>query len=92
VTQYLALGDALQVVERYGFVIRDLGLLESALARPASEFAGVETYPTLDGKCAALLESVLRNHALVDGNKRSGWTLMVLMLWIKRIPAPLHHR
>jgi death-on-curing protein len=82
VTDYLNLGDALQVVERFGFVVRDLGLLESALARPASEFEGVETYPTLEGKCAALLESVVRNHALLDGNKRTGWTLMVLMLWI----------
>jgi death-on-curing protein len=82
VTEYLNLGDALQVIERFGFVVRDLGLLESALARPSSEFAGVETYDSLDLKCAALLESVVRNHALLDGNKRTGWTSMVLMLWI----------
>ncbi|SDY57023.1 type II toxin-antitoxin system death-on-curing family toxin [Herbiconiux ginsengi] len=81
-TEYLNLEDALQLVERFGFVVRDLGLLESALARPSSEFAGVETYASLELKCAALLESVVRNHALLDGNKRTGWTAMVLTLWI----------
>jgi death-on-curing protein len=82
VTEYLNLGDALQLVERFGFVVRDLGLLESALARPSSEFAGVETYASFDLKCAALLESVVGNNALIDGNKRTGWTSTALMLWI----------
>jgi death-on-curing protein len=74
--------DALQVVDRYGFHSRDIGLLASALARPATTVLGVEAYPQLPMKAAALLESVARFHPLIDGNKRTAWTLMVLMLWI----------
>ncbi|WP_018635950.1 type II toxin-antitoxin system death-on-curing family toxin [Parafrankia elaeagni] len=51
-------------------VVRDHGLLESALARPRATVFGRDAYPTLDGKAAALLHSLARNHALVDGNKR----------------------
>jgi len=43
---------------------------------------GEDAYPTIDQKAAALLESLVKNHPLVDGNKRTGWTLMVLFLWI----------
>jgi death-on-curing protein len=82
VTEYLEIADALQVVDRYGFHIRDIGLLASALARPATTVMGVEAYPQLAAKAAALLESVARFHPLIDGNKRTAWTLMVLMLWI----------
>lgn len=81
-TEYLEIEDALQVVDRYGFHIRDIGLLASALARPATSVMGVEAYPQLAAKAAALLESVARFHPLIDGNKRMAWTLMVLMLWI----------
>lgn len=81
-TAYLEIEDALQVVDRYGFHIRDLGLVASALARPATTVVGVEAYPQLEVKAAALLESVARFHPLIDGNKRTAWTLMVLMLWI----------
>ena len=81
-TAYLDIEDALQVVDRYGFHIRDVGLLASALARPATTVMGAEAYPELAVKAAALLESVARFHPLVDGNKRTAWTLMVLLLWI----------
>ncbi|NWL29260.1 death-on-curing protein [Paenarthrobacter ureafaciens] len=74
--------DALQVVDRYGFHIRDVGLLASALARPATTVMGAEAYGDLTTKAAALLESVVRFHPLIDGNKRTAWTLMVLLLWI----------
>ena len=50
--------------------VRDLGLLESALARPQASAFGQDPYPTIHEKAAALLHSVARNHALVDGNKR----------------------
>jgi death-on-curing protein len=50
--------------------VRDLGLLESALARPQASAFGEDAYPTIHEKAAALLHSVARNHALVDGNKR----------------------
>ncbi|ALV43621.1 death-on-curing protein [Pseudarthrobacter sulfonivorans] len=81
-TAYLEIEDALQVVDRYGFHISDIGLLASALARPATTVMGVEAYPPLAMKAAALLESVARFHPLLDGNKPTAWTLMVLMLWI----------
>jgi len=50
--------------------IRDYGLLESAAARPRATAFGGDAYPDLDAKAAALLHSLARNHALVDGNKR----------------------
>ncbi|MFC9335263.1 MULTISPECIES: type II toxin-antitoxin system death-on-curing family toxin [Arthrobacter] len=81
-TAYLDIEDALQVVDRYGFHIRDVGLLASALARPATTVMGADAYPDLSMKAAALLESVARFHPLIDGNKRTAWTLMVLLLWI----------
>jgi death-on-curing protein len=81
-SSYLEIEDALRVVDRYGFHVRDIGLLASALARPATTVMGTEAYPQLPMKAAALLESVARFHPLIDGNKRTAWTLMVLMLWI----------
>ncbi|WP_285724297.1 type II toxin-antitoxin system death-on-curing family toxin [Psychromicrobium xiongbiense] len=81
-TAYLDIEDALQVIDGYGFHIRDIGLLASALARPATTVMGAEAYPELAMKSAALLESVARFHPLIDGNKRTAWTLMVLLLWI----------
>jgi death-on-curing protein len=50
--------------------IRDYGLIESAAARPQATAFGGDAYPDLDAKAAALLHSLARNHALVDGNKR----------------------
>jgi len=50
--------------------VRDAGLVESALARPRASAFGQDAYPDLDHKTAALLHSIARNHALVDGNKR----------------------
>jgi len=50
--------------------VRDYGLLESALARPRATAFGSDAYPSLDAKAAALLHSLARNHALIDGNKR----------------------
>ncbi|ABW14725.1 death-on-curing family protein [Parafrankia sp. EAN1pec] len=70
---YLTLRELLYVAERaIGSepVVRDHGLLESALARPRATVFGRDAYPALDGKAAALLHSLARNHALVDGNKR----------------------
>lgn len=81
-TRYLDLDDALQAVTRLGFHVRDAGLLSSALARPATTLWGSDAYATLELKAASLLESVARNHPLVDGNKRLAWSLTVLFLWI----------
>lgn len=51
-------------------LVRDYGLLEAALARPAATVYGSDAYPTIHAKAAALLHSLAANHALVDGNKR----------------------
>jgi death on curing protein len=51
-------------------VARDYGLLESALARPQATAFGSAAYPGLDAKAGALLHSLARNHALIDGNRR----------------------
>jgi death-on-curing protein len=69
---YLSLQELLHVAERtLGQVeVRDVGLLESALARPQATAFGEDAYPSLDHKAAALVHSIARNHALVDGNKR----------------------
>ncbi|SQD99517.1 MULTISPECIES: type II toxin-antitoxin system death-on-curing family toxin [unclassified Parafrankia] len=70
---YLTLREPLYIAERaIGSepVVRDHGLLESALARPRATVFGRDAYPTLDGKAAALLHSLARDHALIDGNKR----------------------
>ncbi|MEV3935168.1 type II toxin-antitoxin system death-on-curing family toxin [Glycomyces sp. NPDC049804] len=53
--------------------IRDLGLLESAAARPGTVVFGTEAYESLLEKAAALLHSIVSNHPLVDGNKRLGF-------------------
>jgi len=81
-TRFLTIDDALQVLDRFGFHARDAGLLASALARPATTVFGADAYPALESKAAAMLESLARNHALIDGNKRTAWTLTVLFLWI----------
>ncbi|MDY6869027.1 MAG: type II toxin-antitoxin system death-on-curing family toxin [Actinomycetota bacterium] len=53
--------------------VRDYGLLDAAVARPKAIVFGVDAYPELWDKAAALLQSLARNHALVDGNKRTAW-------------------
>lgn len=70
---YLTVPELLHVAERaLGFEpkVRDLGLLEAAATRPAASAFGQDAYLGLDEKAAALLHSLARNHALVDGNKR----------------------
>jgi death on curing protein len=81
--RYLDLEDLLHIVELEAIgPVRDLGLLDSAAARPRSSAFGVDAYPTLAEKAAALLDSVVGNHSLVDGNKRLGWLATVAFLWI----------
>ena len=69
---HLDLDDLLHVAARtLGEVqVRDVGLLESALARPRATAFGEDAYPSIHGKAAALLHSLARTRALVDGNKR----------------------
>jgi death on curing protein len=76
-TEYLDLDDLLDIARAAvgaSVMVGDYGLLESALARPRASVFGQDAYPGLHLKAAALLHSLARNHALVDGNKRLAWT------------------
>ena len=65
--------------------IRDVGLLGSAVARPQTSAFGDDAYPDIWTKAAALLHSIVKNHALVDGNKRLGWLATAVFLEINGI-------
>ena len=71
---FLDVDDLLHVAERVvaSVQVRDRGLLEAAVARPQASAFGGDAYPSVHQKAAALLHSLVRNHALVDGNKRLG--------------------
>lgn len=81
-TTYLELNDALEAVRRLGFFVKEVGLLDSALARPKTTVFGQDAYPTLGLKAAAMSHSLIKNHPLVDGNKRTTWALMVSFLFV----------
>jgi death on curing protein len=69
--EYLDLEDLLRLTERLAAgPVRDVGLLDASAARSRSSAFGADAYPSLAEKAAALLHSLARNHALVDGNKR----------------------
>lgn len=81
----LTLGELLHVAERtLGQVpaVRDVGLVESALARPRATAFGEDAYPTLEAKAAAFVHSLVRNHALIDGNKRLGLAGLIVVLGV----------
>jgi death-on-curing protein len=65
--------------------LRDPGLLGSAVARPATTLFGDDAYPDLFSKAAALLQSIVGNHAFVDGNKRVGWVATAVFLQINGV-------
>jgi death-on-curing protein len=65
--------------------VRDVGLLNSAAARPRTTVFGEDAYPDLWGKAAALLQSIVKNHSLVDGNKRLGWLATATFLEINGV-------
>ncbi len=76
-TEYLDLDDLLEIARAAvgeDFAVRDYGLLESALARPRASVFGADAYSSLHLKAAALMHSLARNPALVDGNRRLAWT------------------
>lgn len=60
--------------------VRDEGLLKSAIERPFSGFGETAFYPTPEEKASAILESIIKNHPFIDGNKRTGYVLMRLIL------------
>lgn len=85
-TVFLSLEDLLSLVEDLGVgPVRDIGLLDSAAHRPSTRLWGHDAYPDLDTQAAALLESLVRNHALVDGNKRLGWLSVVVFFGLNGV-------
>jgi death on curing protein len=82
---YLTLPELLHIAERTlggEVAVRDYGLLQSALARPRTIAFGADAYGTVDDQAAALLHSLARNHALVDGNKRLALAAMIAFLGV----------
>ncbi|GHG02576.1 type II toxin-antitoxin system death-on-curing family toxin [Streptomyces hydrogenans] len=81
---YLSAEDVLVIagyaVDDQVVVVRDAGLLESAVHRPSAAMFGEEAYPDLVDKAAALLQSLAVNHPFVDGNKRTAWLSCVTFL------------
>ena len=77
---YLTLPELLHVAGRVlgpEVAVCDYGLLDAAVARPRATVFGKDAYPSLDAKAAALLHSLARNHALIDGNKRLGLAAVI---------------
>ncbi|MGP2436926.1 type II toxin-antitoxin system death-on-curing family toxin [Streptomyces sp. JW3] len=84
VDEVLAIARAVNGTEHS---VRDLGLLVSAIERPRTNVFGAELYPTPHEKAAALLHSVARNHALIDGNERTAWLAMRVFLRFNGVSA-----
>lgn len=84
--KYLSIPQVLyihdQMVKQFGgsFGIREMGLVESAVARPHATFDGRDLYTDIFNKTAALLQYLLKNHPFVDGNKRTALTSAGLFL------------
>lgn len=68
--------------------VRDLSMLLSALGRPQASFDGEDLYPSLFSRAAALLDSLIRNHPFVDGNKRTAY--VTAMLFLRLHDKPCH--
>ena len=91
-TRFLTLEEALRiaaVIVGGEPEIRDLGLIESALARSQASAFGEDAYPSLDEKAAALLQSLVLNDGLVDGNKRLGFVATSTFLTLNGAPLAL---
>lgn len=86
---YLSSEDVLAIAEfacdDMQVVVRDVGLLDSAVHRPSAAMFGQEAYPELLDKAAALLQSLAVNHPLFDGNKRTAWLSCVTFLAINGV-------
>lgn len=84
-TEFLNLDDVLDLCRKLlgdPPPVRDIGLLGSAVARPQTTLGEEDAYPTITEKAAALLQSLVINHALIDGDKRLGWLATAVFLEI----------
>jgi death-on-curing protein len=81
--RYLEIENVLRLAARLGEPLpRDLGLVASAVGRPQTTVFGADAYPDVHSKAAALMHSLARNHAFVDGNKRIAWLSAGAFYWI----------
>ncbi|MCY3559664.1 MAG: type II toxin-antitoxin system death-on-curing family toxin [bacterium] len=71
--------------------VREVGLLGAAAARPQASAFGADAYPDIWTKGAALLQSIVKNHPLIDGNKRLGWLATAVFLEINGVSATAAH-
>ena len=86
--EFLDLDDVLDLIRRLlgdPPPIRDIGLLGSAVARPQTAVFGQDAYPDIWSKAAALLQSIVNNHPVIDGNKRLGWLATAVFLEINGV-------
>lgn len=79
-TRFVELAAFKKQAERVGFLVKDLGLLDSALSRPKTTLFGEDAYPALELKAAAMVESLILNRPMIDGNKRSSWFALNVFL------------
>ena len=87
-TEYLDRDDVLTAgAVAVGQILKvsDYGLLDAALSRPRTTVFGLDAYPDDFAKAAALLQSLARNHAFVDGNKRTAWAAAWTFLYINGV-------
>ena len=76
-----------KIIERAGGKqgVRDYTLLHSGLERCKATFAGRDLYPSLEEKASALMHSLVKNHAFLDGNKRTAWQVTKRFLYINNL-------
>lgn len=87
-TEFLTVEDLHRIAHEVvgpDVLVRDHGLLQSAVGRCQATVFGEDAYPGVDGKTAALLASLVGNHALIDGNKRLGWAAAVAFCGINDV-------
>lgn len=78
--RFVSYEHAFYQITRMGFFVKDAGLFDSALARPRTTIFGEFAYPTIELMAAAMHQSLVKNHPLIDGNKRSAWLLLISFL------------
>jgi len=85
--RFLTVGQVVRIAQRVepGAQVRDVGLLEAAVHRPQASVLGADAYPHLLNKAGAFMQSLIANHAFVDGNKRTGWAATEVFLGLNGV-------
>jgi len=88
--EFLSLDDVMEIVRTLGVgPVHDIGLLDAAVNRPRASAFGEDVYATFELKVAALFHSISKNHALVDGNKRTAWLCTVVFCDLNGVESAL---